>query len=187
MKKHDILLFLSFISLFLLSFCQTFGQEIPVSVKGQAEFVDMSFVDSTNKEVLYERAMAFIKQNYDGIGKATQIKNQTEWIIVAKTKTEKYRYLFKGKDMKVGYFSYVFSIHCKDTKYKCIINEIQYDSNALPDLIGTDLSATQPFKSEKYVEDGFLQIWTFLRTNVTKDLLKELAELRIFMLSELPK
>ncbi len=186
MKSYSILFFVLLGNLLLFS-QQVFGQTIPTSIKGQAEYVDMSFVDSTNKEVLYERAIAFVKHYYGNIGKATQIKNPTEWIIVAKTKTEKYRYFFKEKDMKVGYFTYVLSIHCKDTKYKCIINEIQYDSNALPDLIGTDLSATQPFKSDKYVEDGFLQVWNFLQTNVSKDITKELANLRIFMLSELPK
>jgi hypothetical protein len=147
----------------------------------------MVFVDSVSKEVLYERALQWLKDNYGGVGKATQIKNNREWTIIAKSKTEKYRYHFKGKDIKVGQFSYIFSIHCQEGKYKCIINEIQYDSNSIAELIGTDLSATQPFKDKKYVEDGFLQIWYFLRNSVRKDLTKDLANLRIYMLSELPK
>ncbi len=164
----------------------SFGQEIPVNIKSQAEFIGISFVDSTNKEVLYKRAMTWLSDNYSNVGKATQIKTNAEWTVIIKAKTEKYRYHFKGKDMKIGHFSYVLSIHCKDTKYKCIINEIQYDSNSLANLIGTDLSATQPF-SEKYLADGFLQIWNFLQVSVSKDLKKDLTTLQIYMLSELPK
>ena len=32
--------------LFLSIYAFAFGQEIPISIKGQAEFVDMAFVDS---------------------------------------------------------------------------------------------------------------------------------------------
>lgn len=186
MIKILLIFFVSFFSLLFNLTFNSFGQEIPVNIKGQAEFGAVSFVDSTNKEVLYKRAMAWLEDNYSNVGKATQIKTNAEWTVIIKAKTEKYRYHFKGKDMKIGHFSYVLSIHCKDTKYKCIINEIQYDSNSLADLIGTDLSATQPF-SEKYLADGFLQIWNFLQINVSKDLKKDLATLQIYMLSKLPK
>jgi hypothetical protein len=174
--------------LFLLLFCsfswQLQGQEIPKNMKQQAEYVDLVFVDSTTKELLFNKVMAWLSKNYSSIGKATKIKNPTEWIIVAKIKTEKYHYRFNGKDIKIGYFSYILSIHCKDTKYKCLINEIQYDSNALPDLLGTDLGEAMPFKSEKYVEEGYMQVWNFLRTNVDKEIKENLASLRIFMTTE---
>jgi hypothetical protein len=172
--------------LFIFYAHQFLGQEIPTNIKGQAEWVDFSFVDSASKEILYARAMAWLQDTYGNVKKAEQIKTNSEWTIVAKTTTEKYRYHFKGKDMKIGHFSYIISIHCKDTKYKCIINEIQYDSNVFADLLGTDLSATQPF-SPKYEADGFVQIWKFLQLTVSKDLKKDLATLKIYMLNELPK
>jgi hypothetical protein len=179
---------LLFFLLFLCSFSwQLQGQEIPKNMKEQAEYVDLVFVDSTTKELLFDKVMAWLSKNYSSVGKATKIKNQTEWIIIAKMKTDKYRYRFKGKDIKVGSFSYIISIHCKDTKYKCLINEIQYDSNALPDLLGTDLSETMPFKSEKYVEEGYMQVWNFLRINVDKEIKENIASLRIFMTTEVGK
>lgn len=182
---------LFFLLLFLLFFSsaawQLQGQEIPKNMKQQAEYVDLVFVDSTTKEILFEKVMAWLSKNYSAVGKATKIKNQTEWTVIAKIKTEKYRYRFKGKDMKIGSFNYIISIHCKDTKYKCLINEIQYDSNALPDLLGTDLAEVMPFKSEKYVEEGYMQVWNFLRTNVDKEIKENITALRIFMTTEIGK
>jgi hypothetical protein len=176
-----------FFLLFALLFAlhpRAYGQDIPKNIKQQAEYVDLVFVDSTNKETLFTKALAWLSSRYTAVGKATKIKNQTEWIIVVKLKTEKYRYRFKGKDTKVGHFTYILSIHCKDTKYKCLINEVQYDSDALPDVLGTDLAEAQPFQSEKYVQEGYLQLWQFLRNNIDRELKENMGALRIFILEK---
>jgi hypothetical protein len=188
--------YLYFSTLFLLTLCHAISviaqntvptTEIPTNINGQAEFVDMAFVDSISKEVLHQRAMQWLKDTYGNPKKADKVQNSREIILIAKAKTEQYRYHFKGKDMKVGQFSYIFSIHCQEGKYKCIVNEIQYQSNAIAELIGADLAAEQPFKDQKYVEDGFLQIWYFLRKSVQKDILKDLQTLKLYMLDEMPK
>ncbi len=158
------------------------GQDIPKNIKQQAEYVNLVFVDSTSKEILFDKAMAWLANEYSSVGKATKIKNQTEWVIVVKLNTEKYRYRFKGKDTKIGHFTYILSIHCKDTKYKCLINEIQYASNALPDLLGTDLGEAQPFKADEYLTEGYLQVWNFLRNNIDKEIKETMLALKLFML-----
>jgi hypothetical protein len=158
------------------------AQQIPVGIKGFAEYVDIGMIDSLSKEIFFERGMAWLKANDFKVKSSNVVKDLHEWKIIVKGKTETYLAFVKDKEMKIGKFSYILSIHVKDGKYKCIINGIQYDSNYIPDLIGKDISEKQPFEDEKYVEDGFLAVWVFMQENVHKDMQTLLSSLKIQML-----
>ncbi len=158
------------------------AQQIPVGIKGFAEYVDVGLIDSLSKEVFFERGMAWLKANNFKVKSSNIVKDLHEWKIIVKGKTETYQAFVKDKEMKIGKFSYILSIHVKDGKYKCIINGIQYDSNYIPDLMGKDISEKQPFEDEKYVEGGFLAVWTFMQENVHKDIQALLSSLKIQML-----
>lgn len=158
------------------------AQQIPMDIKGFAEYVDIGMIDSLPKEVFFERGIAWLKASGFKVKSSNIVKDLHEWKIIVKGKTETYQAFVKDKEMKIGRFSYVLSIHAKDGKYKCIINSIQYDSNYIPDLIDKDISEVQPFEDKKYVEDGFLEVWRFMQANVHKDMQKLLASLKIQML-----
>jgi hypothetical protein len=153
-----------------------------MDIKGFAEYVDIGMMDSLPKEVFFERGIAWLKASGFKVKSSNIVKDLHEWKIIVKGKTDIYQAFVKEREMKIGRFSYVLSIHAKDGKYKCIINSIQYASNYIPDLIGKDISEAQPFEDKKYVEDGFLEVWRFMQANVHKDMQKLLASLKIQML-----
>lgn len=180
-RKH-LNLCLLIIAFFLCQLPTSTAQQIPIGIKGFAEYVDIGMIDSLPKEVFFERGMAWLKANNFKVKSSNIVKDLHEWKIIVQGKTETYLAFVKDKEMKVGRFSYILSIHVKDGKYKCIINGINYDSNYIPDLIDKDVSESQPFEDEKYVKDGFLEVWRFMQSNVHKDMQKLLGSLKIQML-----
>ena len=174
------------IVLLLLTLCTVLAQQIPLNHQGYAEYVEVGYIDTLTKEQMLENARAWFKDTYSRHKKTHLTESNHELILAGVSASQPFDYSKGSLVVRNLSFSYTISVHCKNGKYKCIINEIHYNSTRVPGLKkGVDLANNNPFESPKAAKE-YEQLWKDFRRQTDQEIRMLLKSLREYMQNPTP-
>lgn len=86
-------------------------------------------VDSTKKDILYNRAILWCITNFNSTNEIIQLNDKENGKIMAKGIIEYIPKLFSVPTNCTGYFQFTFTVELKDNKYKYSFDNIRHESN----------------------------------------------------------
>lgn len=134
---------------FLLCALNLFAQaqefpSIPKNDKGHAEYSGIIQVDSTLKSDLFLSSLEWVNKTYKSGKSVIQTTDKEGGLIIGKGVSQMLIYNNGGFKKDGGYFSYTFSIFCKDNRLKYIIDNITYNKGEMVLSAGADLGEDFP-------------------------------------------